>query len=178
MQFISVDQPRRTQRARRDRSLSRCFPSGGVGWSSLSSDYSFVKAHISFQWVTPRRHSLYSNSGATLVGLALIWEHNSDTAHKHKTTSIAALHRRGRWLSETRNGRINFNISLHSSKRKKTLLTLHLHTLCIYCKTLSKEHFYKRRKNLENSWVHFNNTAIRRMQISYIIREVENCLCL
>lgn len=51
-----------------------------VGWSSLSSARSFVSTHTFFpvdcRPNPPQIYSLYPNSGTTLVGLALIWEHN------------------------------------------------------------------------------------------------------
>lgn len=126
MQFVSVDQPQRKQRAYRDRSLSRCFSSGSVVacWLEFPLLYRLrlctVKAHIFFRWVTPCRYSLYAKSGATLVGLALIWEIQLDSTHTLKQhdrrKSTAAIHRQGLWLLGVLYGRIHFNISLHHSK--------------------------------------------------------------
>lgn len=126
VQFVSVDQPQRKQRAYRDRGLSRCFSSGSVVTCWLEFPLlcrlrlCTVKAHIFFRWVTPCRYSLYAKSGATLVGLALIWEIQLDSAHTLKQHD-----RRNIYSSDTQTGpvatgvlygRIHFNISLHRSK--------------------------------------------------------------
>lgn len=106
-----------------------------VGWNPLfSTDYSFVKAHVFFQWDTPGRFIKRKN-GATLVGLTLIWEIQLDSAHMLKNMT-AVIQRTGLWLLEP--CMKEYTLIFHCSA-VKALLTLHLHMLCIYCKNIIQE---------------------------------------
>lgn len=88
VQFVSVDQPQRKQRAYRDRSVSRCFSSGSViaHWLEFPLlcrlQLYAVKATFSSFGLPPA--DTHNKKQATLVGLALIWEIPLDLAHMLK----------------------------------------------------------------------------------------------
>ena len=141
-----------------------------VGWNSLlSADYSFVKAHISFQWVTPSRCSLYTKSGATLLGLSLIWEIQLDSAHMLKEhdrkKSTAAIHRHALWLSES--CMEEYTLIFHCTAAK-ALLTLHLHMLCIYCRNIIQGPLLQETE--EYKTLHLQSNAVMRQKTQIHIK--------
>lgn len=87
-----------------------------VGWNSLiSAEYSFVNPPIFFQWATPSRYSLHAGSGTSLVGLALIWEIQLDSADmvkQHDRNIYGSGTETGPVATGVLYGGIHFNISL------------------------------------------------------------------
>lgn len=157
MQFFSVDQPQRKQRAYRDWSLSRCFSSGGVVacWLEfpllhrlqLCKSTHFLPVGYPQRILITRKKM--GNTGWISPNLRNTTVFSPHVQKHDRRKSTAAIQRQGLWLLES--CMEQYPLIFHSSA-VKALLTLHLHTLCIYCKkTSSKEHYYKRQRNTAHS---------------------------
>lgn len=141
VQFISVDQPQRKQRACRDWSLSRCFSSGSVVacWLEFPLLYrlQLCKSTHFLPVGYPQRILIIRKERGNTGGLAIIWKIQLDSAHMLKQydrkKSTAAIHRPGPWLLES--CMEEYTLIFHCTA-VKALLTLHLHMLCIYCKNI------------------------------------------
>lgn len=137
LQSISVDRPKRKQRAHRDWNSSRCFSWGSVVacWLEFALLYRFQLCEsIRFPPAGyPLQIFIIHKDWGNTVGLALIWKIQLYITHMLKEhdgrESAAEIGRDCLWLLESY-GRIHFNISLHRSESASNTPPTHvLHLL-------------------------------------------------
>ncbi len=125
-----------------------------VGWNSLfSTDYSFVKARIFFQWATLCRYSLHAKKRGNIGWISPNLRNTTEFSPHARTTWQKEIYssdtETGPVATGVLCGTIPFNISLQRSKSAAN--TPPTHALHILQKTSSKEHYYKRQRNAAHS---------------------------